>query len=252
MYFDWFDYTHHKYAQYKQKGFVSFLLIVLVLVGAAVAGYLYLGKNFSQFSLPTPKTLITPTPSSSDPTANWKTYTNKEIGISFKYPSEWGELETREELCLPEGGPVREYQNQPCVHIQIFTPAIDKAAFLVTQSELFIKYGPGRGAYWGDRFSISAEYSGVTPEKFIDNYCVAEGPYSCVKQTNQNNVSYIKSLEDEKVIESRRKALYYFISHPTSPFPMLLWSNQNFLDTSSLEKTEVTLDQMLSTFKFTY
>lgn len=27
--------------------------------------------------------------STSDPTANWKTYTNSEIGFHFKYPSEW-------------------------------------------------------------------------------------------------------------------------------------------------------------------
>lgn len=68
------------------KGFTSIILVLFVLVFAGVAGYLYLGKNFSNFSLPTPKVLVTPTPPNSDPTANWKTYTNKKNNFSIDIP----------------------------------------------------------------------------------------------------------------------------------------------------------------------
>lgn len=71
------------------KGFTSTILVLFILVFAGVAGYLYLGKNLSQVSLPTPKSLVTPTPVKTfDPTANWKTYTNTKHNYSIQYPEE--------------------------------------------------------------------------------------------------------------------------------------------------------------------
>jgi len=46
MYFGWFDYTHHRYAQYKQKGVTPVLILVGILVIIAVAGgAYYFGKE---------------------------------------------------------------------------------------------------------------------------------------------------------------------------------------------------------------
>lgn len=72
-----------------QKGFISIILTLFILAVAAVAGYSYLGENLSQISLPAPKALVTPAPTNTKETANWKTYTNSKYGYSIKYPSQW-------------------------------------------------------------------------------------------------------------------------------------------------------------------
>jgi hypothetical protein len=73
----------------KQKGFAPIIiLILLVLVGGAY--YFGITKNKT-----VPSLVVPVQPSSSpvaqpiaDPTANWKTYTNKEYGFTVKYPSD--------------------------------------------------------------------------------------------------------------------------------------------------------------------
>ncbi len=65
------------------------ILAGVLLLGVGTATGIYLGKQlYSKPALapsPTPLAMATP---SSDPTANWKTYTNDSEGISFKYPQE--------------------------------------------------------------------------------------------------------------------------------------------------------------------
>ncbi len=69
------------------------ILMVLVLVGLVGYGGYYAGKYFSapttQYIAPTPLAIpVVPTPAASvDSTADWKTYQNKEMGFSIKYPS---------------------------------------------------------------------------------------------------------------------------------------------------------------------
>jgi len=62
-----------------QKSSANIILIIIIIVLAGVAGYFALIK----------KSVPTPTPLPKDETADWETYTNGEIGIGFKYPSEW-------------------------------------------------------------------------------------------------------------------------------------------------------------------
>lgn len=58
-----------------------FLLILVLMVGAGLAGY-WLGRSpLNQISTPTPVATAI------DETANWKTYTNSDYDFSFKYPS---------------------------------------------------------------------------------------------------------------------------------------------------------------------
>jgi len=76
----------------KQKGFVL-LPVIIIIVLLSVVGYSIYentqlqksgGNTASQSNLPTqnlPKPSTTP-----DPTVNWKTYTNKDLSIRFKYP----------------------------------------------------------------------------------------------------------------------------------------------------------------------
>lgn len=66
-----------------------------LLAGSAYAGYWYGTQQAQQIekltavSQPTPTPTSTPTPPVRDETADWKTYTDKPHGISFKYPPDW-------------------------------------------------------------------------------------------------------------------------------------------------------------------
>lgn len=83
---------HFDFTQCKQKGQVLILVLIVILIIAAVAGgTYYLSRSTPpKASLPSSVVSQTPqsTPSTTDETANWKTYTNTKIGVSFKYPNE--------------------------------------------------------------------------------------------------------------------------------------------------------------------
>jgi hypothetical protein len=75
----------------KQKGF-SPIIVIIILALIGIVGAYYFGINKGNV-LPTPTqtpTQITPTTKPTiDPTANWKTYTESSIGLTFKYPITW-------------------------------------------------------------------------------------------------------------------------------------------------------------------
>ena len=76
----------------RQKGFTPIIILLVVLL-LGVLGYFAFTKGYININLPKPSASNNPVtlPSSSptpDPTANWKTYTNPEEGITFKYPSD--------------------------------------------------------------------------------------------------------------------------------------------------------------------
>lgn len=84
-------------------GGVRFGLSIIVCMGVVSAVALYLmgqakdGKNtgdaLSQVSA-SPSSTPTVTPSSTpDKYAGWQTYMNKDLGIEFRYPAEWGDVE---------------------------------------------------------------------------------------------------------------------------------------------------------------
>jgi hypothetical protein len=135
-------------------------------------------------------TMVAPT---TDPslTANWLAYTNKEIGISFKYPPSFNSIHKNEELCWSNGDLVREYHNQLCIGIELATVASNgKTTFLVSQSKLFPKHRLGRGAYWGDLSAALAENAEVNVRK----YCTDYNPLriACSVSINSNSVLFTK------------------------------------------------------------
>jgi hypothetical protein len=144
-------------------------------------------------------------------TANWKVYTNEEIGVSFKYPPLFGSINNNEELCWSDISLMREYQHQPCVGIELESvTANGKMTFLVAQSKLFLEHRLGRGAYWGD---LSAALS-KNAETNVKSYCINYNPLriACSVSVNSNSVLYAKSIE---AVQKRgepeydEKAIYY-------------------------------------------
>ncbi|MDO8569964.1 MAG: PsbP-related protein [Candidatus Daviesbacteria bacterium] len=71
----------------KQKGLAPLLLIILIAVVIAVGGYLIYQKQNKP--IVTPQPVASSVATSSAETANWKTYTNYQLGISFSYPADW-------------------------------------------------------------------------------------------------------------------------------------------------------------------
>ncbi|GEM_PF-3333106 len=71
------------------KGFFIALIIVGVLEWGAIT--LLKGESTKKTPNPTPApTLTQPSPTIvSDPTTNWQTYSDNQLGISFKYPETW-------------------------------------------------------------------------------------------------------------------------------------------------------------------
>lgn len=72
----------------KKKNYPPWILGILVLVVAVTV------FTFYKFTKENSKIQPAPSPSETslkkaDPTANWKTYTNKNVGFTFKYPANW-------------------------------------------------------------------------------------------------------------------------------------------------------------------
>ncbi|MEK7163998.1 MAG: hypothetical protein AAB768_02535 [Patescibacteria group bacterium] len=80
----------------KPKSKVPLIIVGgIIIFSLGIALGLFFGKNlYSQPAIeptPTPIAKATPTP---NPTANWKTYINKNLGVIFKYPNSWVITET--------------------------------------------------------------------------------------------------------------------------------------------------------------
>lgn len=82
-----------------QKGFVQIILVLILIAGALGAVY-YFGTLKNKPSLvsiiPTSTPVVSAQPvvnstvkPTSDPTVNWKTYTNQKYNFTFRYPGDW-------------------------------------------------------------------------------------------------------------------------------------------------------------------
>jgi hypothetical protein len=104
-----------------QRGFaVIYLLIGIVLI-LAFGGVYYLGKT-SNLPSPISNPVVTPKPTSINETANWKTYTNNDLGYVLKYPANWsvsnnceGEQSNSDYVCIlsSEGIGLQIYNKGP-------------------------------------------------------------------------------------------------------------------------------------------
>ena len=73
------------------KKWLAITIILILVLSVPIEGYYLLGK-MGIHPKPSKVTITTPTATPNSTTsdfANWKTYTNNEIGYSVKYPSAW-------------------------------------------------------------------------------------------------------------------------------------------------------------------
>lgn len=97
----------------RQRGIVGIFVLVLILVVAMTGGAYYLGRTTTrpQVTKTNQATPTTPTPNpyrepdGSAATANWKTYTSSQFGLSFSYPNGVMVTESQYGLFLKFRGP---------------------------------------------------------------------------------------------------------------------------------------------------
>lgn len=225
----------------------SLVIIFLVVILPYLAFNLIL--NYAKPSNKAPAANISDTKTNSAD-IDWKTYTNKEIGIVFDYPSTWDPIEKDEELCTTIDGFSRVVNNKTCVGIYLLN-SLKSGYFFTAQSKIFPDYMPGRGGSWSDYYSLSYQYNKISPKVFIDSLCSKSKFYSCELKNNNYSFTYVKVLDDEQIIQSTRKANYYYVLSENDTFPILIFSNQSLLDSMSLKDAETILDKMVSSLRVT-
>lgn len=198
----------------KQKGFTSIILILFVLVFAGVAGYLYLGKNLSQISLPTPKSLVTPTPSKTDETANWKSYTSTQLSnnslkpYSIKYPNSW-ELKTLREngmdtLTLTKSGYIITIYQAAFGGVGcIFEGEIPQGPYEDLRDKKYVEIKSGIGTLRRFINTVSKDPSSVQFD-----FCSQSNDQSFGKPTLYGIISYkVPQTDNQSVLEEMDKIL---------------------------------------------
>ncbi len=70
------------------RGWIKWVLFIIIAVIISSAATYFVFQSKSQNQTPKPVTQIAPSPTPTDATANWKTYTNNVFKYSLKYPSE--------------------------------------------------------------------------------------------------------------------------------------------------------------------
>ena len=81
----------------KKNNLVVILLSIFLVITLLISGYLFLQVQKLNKELAGLQIQVQPTPTPfpetppADPTANWQTYSNQEIGFSIKYPQGWRE-----------------------------------------------------------------------------------------------------------------------------------------------------------------
>lgn len=74
----------------RSLGFTPVIILIVVLVIAAIAGAFYLGTKKGNIAYSPTSNPVSYSPSPTNLTANWKTYSNSQYRFSFEYPQNFG------------------------------------------------------------------------------------------------------------------------------------------------------------------
>jgi hypothetical protein len=211
----------------KKDNFLITLLSSLLLISCLLAGFFAwkTQKLVSELRVatnilkPTPIATSTPTP---DPTANWKTYVNTKYNFSLKYPNEW-RVDSMSQGTMGTG----------------YTGATGLDNFL--QISLSGKIEPS--------LSVNIKASTTPIEKEI------ERNLKTMNASNNPDYKNIKQYQEELndtrilILESDRDEFHTKVNYFNSIDKKYLISIEQFDNVNQIHKE--TLDQILSTFKFT-
>ncbi len=220
-------------SSYTIRPWLIISLIVVVLAAAGFFGWNYLYNNkpvVAPAVTPTISTKvtksitpsITPTATSSISTADWKTYTSKDLGLSFKYPTNWfvGEQQASsgKNVIIPDMIQISDSQQQinfllkensvgtsPDFRVSgRITRETDLAMFGKTEQD-FLRFEAGRSAapiieeQFGQQGDVKT-YRGIRQSKKGDvanesgdiaSYTTTEATYTFLK----NNILYAFRVE---------------------------------------------------------
>jgi len=200
----------------KKNSFKTILLVILgllVVAGAVYAGFKMGKKQISPNVVAEPTitpqtTEASPTP---DPTANWKTYNNKELGFSFQYPSSFAVTDTLQ----------KSLKEIPTTHnILILEDKLSKQQFS------FMINPDGFGPFFPDK-TLNIAYSD------------SKGVYT------------IKDEDTENQENSDPDTYFIFISGKINSNVSFLCFARAPRNTQSQKEINQLTSQILSTFKFT-
>ncbi|PIP51132.1 hypothetical protein COX11_00165 [Candidatus Berkelbacteria bacterium CG23_combo_of_CG06-09_8_20_14_all_41_73] len=180
------------------KTFIIVLITILITGGVVGGGGYYYMKNKSDKDKKALQTEIKELQqqalelkiAKSGDTTNWKSYSSKELGLSFKYPEVWGEPYTH----------LEDYSDQK----QLNNPYFAGRFYSVCFSE-------GRYCVVG----YSADYK--TYESAVDNYYIGDeksldtAETDVARDSKKSTISFIQKAAVAAVM-TRTKTLFYYLS----------------------------------------
>ncbi len=107
-------------------------------------------------------------------------YEDKELGIAFSYPQEWGEVIVKDE----SGECPKEYIDDACNQRRLIFAGLlaDGGVILASETSGHDKFPIGRGGFWGD-------YAGHIPKNYLEKCTTVQ---NCEVLTNQSDVTFAK------------------------------------------------------------
>jgi hypothetical protein len=207
-----------------QKGFAQAYLLIAILVVVLGAGAWYYTKLSSNST--SPQQSVYKTPSAPNQDANLETYTNDPLHYSIQYPADWKAYSMKD----------YPYQGYPGV--------LDPTMTVITNLGKFPKYSAGDGSgdlYYGIDISKGNElYRDITTILKRAQTPDLSGS-SIVTEISLNN---IKAYRQVKTTDSSNTVISIYIPN----------TNSNGVIVVSYKipgnNSQATLDQILSTFKF--
>ncbi|HSX40096.1 MAG TPA: hypothetical protein VLF68_00635 [Candidatus Saccharimonadales bacterium] len=225
---------------------IGVVVFILVILGAG-AFVLQSKNNKQQIAqlTPAPTKPITP-PSTPDPTANWKTYTNTMYGYTLKYPNTW---EAWNGLYYP--AQISSSQVIQIISKPDYIPLIQKAGILLENFEkndyawIEINVTP-----LGQQYNHGNELETVTTSTDIPTFFGFKDNSQEITLNGQVAYSMVKPIAPREVSTGFQNGILKRVAtringnivNMDAQYP------HGFTETNSLAET---FDQILSTFKFT-
>lgn len=198
---------------------------MLLLVGLLGGWYLISGKKNNQT---VSQTTPTPTP---DPTADWKVYKNTKIGFQIKYPSK-----TKAPIFDPGGGPLDGPNAVPQIYQEVDG----------TENDVIIEFPGNNPNYAIEYFLEIFPFTGTLEQAVVGSQTPKNRPYYPVFP---NEAARVEKTFKVGGIDT----LWYQDGDSESTFYVVIMvaKNHAFIFRSALYVNESSMEQILSTFKFT-